>query len=182
MSESGKSRDQFVPLFLAHQRGIYQYLLALVGRPQDAEDLLQETSVTLWEKFDDFEPGSNFYAWARKVAYNKVLNFRQLRRHSDQLLDPDVLDVIASQAGTDENRWTVFHKALQVCLSKLRDLDRALIQRRYRPDYDRQKVAEELSRPPNSVSKSLARIRRTLMECVHRHTGQAEKPGTTPNG
>ena len=51
---------RFLQLFLAHERRIYSYILALVPVWADADDLLQQTSVVLWQKLDQFEPGTNF--------------------------------------------------------------------------------------------------------------------------
>ena len=62
-------------LFLAQQRELYHFLAAQVERPEDADDLLQETSVTLWEKFDQFEPGTSFTRarpWARMAAVSLI--------------------------------------------------------------------------------------------------------------
>ena len=167
--------DDFVSLFLAHQRRIYQYILGLVCDPNDADDLLQETSTTLWEKFDQFEPGSSFFAWAAKIAYYKVSNFRTSKRRGDELLDPDTVDLMASEAAWQDDVQGQHHEALQHCMGKLSSPDRQLIGDRYQPDYDRQATAASLGRPANSISKSLARIRDVLLHCIRRQLDQLDQ-------
>ena len=54
----------FGELISAHQSRLYGFLFALVGNREDADELFQETSLTLSRRFDTFQPGSNFYAWA----------------------------------------------------------------------------------------------------------------------
>src|SRR6478752_6938860 len=63
---------------------IFGYLLALVQNLSDAEDLFQHTALVLWEKFDQYRPGSDFGAWATGVAHFSALNFlrRQSRRRT----------------------------------------------------------------------------------------------------
>ncbi|MEX1224587.1 MAG: H-X9-DG-CTERM domain-containing protein [Pirellulales bacterium] len=43
------------------QRPLYLYIVSLVGNPVEASDLLQDTNCLIWEKAEEFEPGSNEY-------------------------------------------------------------------------------------------------------------------------
>src|SRR5262245_34735681 len=71
---------RFLRLFAQHQRQIYAYILALVRDWTDADEAMQETSVALWEMFDQYEEGSRFASWACRIAYYRVLRLRQQRR------------------------------------------------------------------------------------------------------
>ena len=71
---------EFVRLWTLHGQRVYAYLLTLTSNRADADEIFQEVGITLWEKFDQFESGTSFQAWARRVALNKVRSFRQLRR------------------------------------------------------------------------------------------------------
>jgi RNA polymerase sigma-70 factor (ECF subfamily) len=168
--------EDFMRLFLAHQRRLYQYILALVYHPQDAEDLLQETSQTLWEKFAEYTPESHFFAWSSQIAFFKVQNFRRLRRHRQQVLDPDVLELVAAEAQAEEELLSLHQQALLHCLDKLAPADRQLISRRYAAGGSRQRLAEELGRPANSISKSLGRIRLALLRCVQQQLAKFDAP------
>jgi DNA-directed RNA polymerase specialized sigma24 family protein len=50
------------------------------GDLHDARDVLLETNLVLWQKIGEFEPGSNFGAWARKIAYFQALAFLRDRK------------------------------------------------------------------------------------------------------
>ena len=77
-----KTRE-FVQLLLASQRRLYAFIRAQVRSRNDADDLLQQTSAVLWEKFADFQPDGDFARWACGVARLEVLthlrNQRRLR-------------------------------------------------------------------------------------------------------
>ena len=61
MPVAGSDRtSEFVALFAAHDRGIYKHILTLLVDPATTQEVFQETSVTLWQKFDEFQPGSSF--------------------------------------------------------------------------------------------------------------------------
>ena len=64
-------------LLLENRHRMYGYIFSLVRNRADAEDLLQETSITLWEKFDQFDPETDFIPWAFRVALWKVKNFQE---------------------------------------------------------------------------------------------------------
>lgn len=63
-----ESRKRLMALMTRHQRQIFAYIYTLVPDRHDAEDLLQETSLVICEKFDEFRPGSDFVAWACQIA------------------------------------------------------------------------------------------------------------------
>ena len=71
--------DQVVTLLTGHQQALLQYIRTLLPRRADAEEVLQEVNLYLWRNRDDFEPGTNFSAWAYKTARFHVLSFR--KRH-----------------------------------------------------------------------------------------------------
>ena len=73
-SSPDRKTDEFLALYRDCERRIFAYLMAMLGNPHDAEDVLQETLLALWQSFGDFQPGTHFYAWARQVAYHRVLS------------------------------------------------------------------------------------------------------------
>jgi len=62
-----------------HQSRLRAFVRCLMVRSSDVDDLLQEINVVLWEKCDEFQPGSDFWAWASQIARFKVLN--QVRKY-----------------------------------------------------------------------------------------------------
>ena len=56
---------EFLRLFLQHQRRVYALILALLPNGPDADDILQETSAVLWQKFGEFERPV-LIAWAKE--------------------------------------------------------------------------------------------------------------------
>ncbi len=160
--------EEFVQLFTSYQRRLYLYILGQVGNPNDAEEILQETNVILWKKFDRFEPGTNFYAWAAQIASYEVLKHRDRRRRDKLYFSDEFVQYVAEESRNMSDELEARHQALMECLQKLKPSDLKLIQQRYKSGENGKSVAEWLGRPVNSVYQSLGRIRRTLMECVNR--------------
>jgi RNA polymerase sigma-70 factor (ECF subfamily) len=167
-SGSSSPSIEFVTLFLAHQRRLYWYIALLMSGQQDVDDVLQETAVLLWRKFDEFEAGTNFYAWACKTAYLVVMGFRRREDRQAISLDDDVLSQIAVIADTGTVSQEMRIAALESCLDKLPSRDRELIERWYLSKAKVKDIALTLGRPEKTVSKSLGRIRRALHQCISR--------------
>src|SRR5690606_9661712 len=87
--------EQFVRLLASHERRIYAYILSLVPNWADADEIFQETNVRLWRDFAEFEPGTNFAAWAIRVAYYQVLTWRKRAARDQLIFDDDMVQSIA---------------------------------------------------------------------------------------
>ena len=160
--------EEFVRLFTAAQRALYLSILPLVHSPTDAEEVLQEANIVILSKWSQFTPGSNFLAWCRAIARLEVFRFRRRNFHRIQLLDDDVMQLIADKIEEEPIDTERDRKVLLECLGKLRESDRDLIRRRYASGATGDQVAHQLGRPANSVYQSLGRIRRMLLECIRR--------------
>lgn len=167
-ASDAKVGDEFVQLFTRYQRRLYLFILAQVPHPVDAEEILQETNVIIWQKCDRFRPGSNFFAWACQIAKYEVLKQRDKRRRERLHFSDRFVELVAEDALAGVDELEERRQALIDCLGKLRSNDRELIQRRYAPGENGKSVADLLGRPVNSVYQSLGRIRRSLLECIHR--------------
>lgn len=159
---------EFLELYSSHYPRLQFYVTALLPTANDASDVLQETSMVLWRKFDTFELGTNFFAWACKIARFQVMKYRERKGRSARLFDTTLLEKLADEACDERMARGVPLSALENCLGKLSEGDRSLIRRRYQPDATVQQLAADVGRTANSVSKSLGRIRRVLLECIDR--------------
>jgi RNA polymerase sigma factor (sigma-70 family) len=100
-------------------------------RPSEVDDLLQEVNVVLWEKCDEFQPGTDFWAWASQIARFKVLN--QVRKYGRERLvfDDAVLQRLAAMAEQKLQDLDRRRDALDHCLKQLPPAQRQLIDLRY---------------------------------------------------
>src|SRR5436190_13862185 len=126
-----ESRKRLMALMTQHQRRIFAYIYTLVPNRYDAEDLLQETSLVICEKFDDFEAGTDFVAWACQIAYWRVRYARQKFARSKVVFNQDVLDAVAATAADMNIELDERHEALTHCLQKLNTRDREFLLTRY---------------------------------------------------
>ena len=167
-SSENEKRKQLVALLTRHQRRIFSYIYTLVPSRSDADDLLQETSVVICEKFDEFQEGTDFVSWACQVAYWRVRYYRQkfARSKGKLLFSQDVLEAVAKTADTMTPDLDRRYQALVNCLEKLPTRDREFLMTRYEPGCGVQEAARKSGRSMAAAYKALTRIRKLLFDCV----------------
>lgn len=164
---------EFVALWNANSRRVYAYIYSLVGNWADADDLFQETGLAVLSKFDEYEPGTHFGAWACRIAYHKVLmHFRE--RRSAPHLDEVVLEALRDQSLAMSNLVPAQMSALNECLRQLPSKDRALLRLRYFCSTSVAKIANKIRRTPSAVYKALARVHELLLECIEQKMAQED--------
>lgn len=159
-------QERFLQLFLANERRIYAFILTLVPVWSDADDLLQETSAVMWRKLDEFQPGSDFVAWALSIARFEVLNYRKRQNRDRGVFSDQTTEALADQAAAWEGGGDDRRDALEMCLMKLNERDRELIRLRYEPGVTTQEVADRVGRSLKAVYKALNRIHEQLLHCI----------------
>jgi RNA polymerase sigma-70 factor (ECF subfamily) len=180
MAEGDLSRQQFdqgshfVNQLTACQHRIYAFILCLVPNWSDADDLMQETAEVMWRKFQDAGQITDFCAWGKTIARNKVMNFYAKKKRERVLFDDALLkDVIEREEKTSQQE-ELRVQTLQKCLQKLRLNDRHLIQVLYGHDIMIKKLAEEVKRPVQGLYKAMAHIHHSLLQCVRRSLATME--------
>ena len=80
-------RAEFSRLVDAYSAPIYRLALKILGDPQDAEDVLQETFIKAYRHLKEFEGRSSFSTWLYRIASNEA--FMLLRRRHPEAVSVD---------------------------------------------------------------------------------------------
>jgi RNA polymerase sigma-70 factor (ECF subfamily) len=157
---------RFTSLMSRYHASLMSFILSLVANWSDAEDLLQQTSVVMWQKFDEFDPGSSFIAWGMQIARYQTMNHVRKEARRRQRLSTELVEKLAGEGPGDAERLEAERVALRACLQKLDPASRTLLGRCYDAGVNMKQVAGQLKRTPNSIYKGLNRIRESLLRCI----------------
>jgi RNA polymerase sigma-70 factor, ECF subfamily len=162
----GTDPSLFVRLLLQHQSALLRHILPLVGNLDDAKDVLQQTAMALWQKFDQYDSSRPFLPWAKRFARHEVLmHHRKRRRYT--FLTEELIESLSERQAEQELYTQQLQNALLDCIEKLPEADRLLLNHRYvEPGTTIQQLAAETGQTANVLYKALARIRRQLLHCV----------------
>jgi RNA polymerase sigma-70 factor, ECF subfamily len=168
--------DEFVRLLRLHTSQILSYIRVLLLNWNDAEDLFQETCLVLWQKFPEFKPDTNFVAWALRIAEHKAMDFQ--KKQSRRLAFTANLrnTLMAEIAQRSPETATANLTALSRCMDRLTQNDRKIATLCYGESVPVRRVAEVVGRSPESVHRSLRRIRKWLLDCIRRESNDPGAP------
>ena len=127
----------------------------------DAQDILQETKIALWRSFEQFETGTDFAAWARRTALNRVLDHRRRLWFADRCYE-----LLAEEFEADAERRTEHTNHLRACIEKLEPWHQQILTLRYYHDATVEDVAARVDRTVAATYRVLSRICLALRKCV----------------
>jgi RNA polymerase sigma-70 factor, ECF subfamily len=163
---------EFVANLTSHQGMLQAYLNTLLPGDPDVSDIAQQTSIVLWKKRAEFQPGTSFRAWALKVAYWEARAWLSTRKRKSWLVFDDelaqaVTDRFTTGPSARDDRASASIDALRLCLSKLRESDRLVIITHYQHDKSLEECSRILGRSRDSLKVALFRLRAGLKRCIH---------------
>lgn len=149
------------------QTPLKAYIWKMVGNAHHVEDILQNTSVVLWQKRMDWDPETPFLKWAYRVAYFQTKAFlRDSAREKKRFVFNDaLLDALAKDTPCFDSSEHLLD-ALGQCLSKLDQTKRSLLLKRYEADSNVEALATQAGYTPNALSQLLRRLRTKLSDCI----------------
>ena len=166
--------DQFLRLFAEHEPALRTFVRSLLPSRGDAAEVMQEVAVVLWQKFGEFDATRDFRKWAFGVARYEALGFLRDRVRDRHVFDDALVNKLADDASAAEQRHEGQREALEACLQKLPEPQRALVLTAYAKGTRMDELAVQRGQTAMSLYKLLHRIRQTLLECVRRTIAREE--------
>jgi RNA polymerase sigma-70 factor, ECF subfamily len=167
--------SEFARLLREAHRELFGFIFAMLQNRADAEDVYQQTAMVLWRKFSAFEPGTNFVAWAIRVAQFEIKDYVKARRRRKVFFNDEILEAIAVRYQTESNDIRERRlESLSKCVDKLSVRDRELLKRCYSVDRDFRNIARAEGKTIGAVYQAICRIRKTLHACVQRSMAVTE--------
>ncbi|MEW4563164.1 sigma-70 family RNA polymerase sigma factor [Bremerella sp. JC770] len=163
---TNEQQVQFTRLWTESQPVVSQYVESLVHDVWAARDIVQNTSVALLLKFEQYDPSRPFLPWAMGVAKFEILSNRRDLARSRIICDPDLLEQytaawveISPQVGDEA-------LALRHCLSRLETRQQELLRLRYVENLKSEDIATQMGRTATNIRTTLHRVRLALRRCI----------------
>ncbi len=158
--------ELFLELFSQSSRRIYGYILSLLPRQSDADDVFQRCSLILWKKFDTFKPDEEFGAWACGVAFYEVKNFKRSTARDRHFFSDDLIEQLSDQSLAKSEFLIDNLDALKHCVEELGPGDQRLIKSIYWENTPMSTIAESMGIIIQSLYNRISRVRTRLTRCV----------------
>lgn len=160
------STENLIVLLTGHQGRLFRYIFSLVPSEADAKDILQETSLALFRKFDQYDVTRPFLPWAYRFAYLEVQKHREKSGRAPLLFSEDIIDLLANERERHEARLDERLHLLDFCLKKLSPADRDLLTSRYARRESAEEMMARFSLSRRTLFRNLEMLRQRLHDCV----------------
>ncbi len=161
-------RALFSSLVEEHQDYLYSFVLGMVGRPDDAQDLAAKAFLKAFLAFKSFKHNCSFKTWITTVAINLVKNFRRDKRELsslDEAMDEVGFDPVDPSTLPDDSTLMCENKnAISRALQKLPAKFRAFIVMKYLQDLSYEEIAENTGVPVTTVRNRIHQGKEALKE------------------
>jgi len=165
-SERAIPTAPFVENVVRHQHDLVRFIRALGLRGADVDEILQQTMIRVWEKWNEFDPQRAFLPWVLKFAHLEVLKFRQKRAADRLVFSDELIGAIATDAQQDSGLFESQLEPLRRCLKRLEPGEYELMFAKYAQGLSAAELARRASTTVKAIYRRLDRIRLTLADCV----------------
>jgi RNA polymerase sigma-70 factor (ECF subfamily) len=150
----------FEVLARRHLRAAYATALALLGRPEDAEDVAQDALLTAFERLEDCREPERFSGWLLQIVRNRALNAldrRRVRTGAGSAVEADTLPAPPSPVGAGELR-----EQLLAGLAQLGPVPREVLLLQYLEGWTHGEIAAALGVSEEMSRQHLMHARRAM--------------------
>jgi len=160
------NQNEFLRLLLRSEREILRYVMTIVPNTADAQEIMQEAAVALWQQVDKYDPSQPFVAWACSFAANKAREFRRKNHRWKGFLDEELASQLVKRRAEMTPELDRRVDFLRECLLGLPARQREIVEKYYFEQASIDAVSQAAGRSADAVYKALQRIRSQLMDCV----------------
>ena len=139
---------------------------SMVFEVSDRDDVLQDCAVAAMTSYERYDPSRPFTAWAIGVARNQIRLYLRRKSKEPHIFEEDALDNLVAAFSRIHPEQEKKLTRLEHCVDQLEGRARLICELRYSHDQKPAAIAIELNMTPNTVAKSLQRIREQLRTCL----------------
>ncbi|PJE60087.1 MAG: RNA polymerase sigma factor SigW [Candidatus Portnoybacteria bacterium CG10_big_fil_rev_8_21_14_0_10_44_7] len=162
-----KNQDWFFCIVRRYEGKLLGYIRRISGvGQQEAEDVLQDVFLKIYQNLNDFDPDLKFSSWIYRITHNQVIsNYRKIKARPQSIFvdNENIFDGIAS--GLDLNREVNLRELRKVIRRALTRIDkkyREVLILKFLEEKDYQEISDILKRPSGTVAAQIKRGKEKL--------------------
>ncbi|MDD5290768.1 MAG: RNA polymerase sigma factor [Patescibacteria group bacterium] len=167
-------QDNFLYLMRRYEGKLLAYILRISSFSHDeAEDILQEVFIKIYENLNDFDTSLKFSSWAYRITHNQVISHYRKAKVRPQNLPMDINDKILANLSSDldiEKRVEISYlrKAIENVLANLDIKYREVLVLKFLEERSYQEISDILKKPMGTVATLINRAKREFKEELDR--------------
>ena len=153
-----------------YQKLVYTLALKLLKKPEEAEEMAQDTFIKAFQKLDSYEGKSKFSTWLYSITYNACISELRKRRIEFKSLDDRQISDQDEQKMHDyyrETRKEDQEKYLNLALARLPEDDQVLVTLYYYENQSMDEISQITGLTVSNIKVKIHRARKKMYELLH---------------
>ena len=134
-----------------------------------AEDIMQEVARQATANFDQYDHQRPFFGWLIGIARQRIADAYRAKNRRPIVFSSDIVDSFARVYEQLEPEEDHRAEGLRVCMDKLSDRHRRVLDLKYGRRQSTKTIAEQVGGSPGSVDTMVYRIREALRQCINQY-------------
>ena len=160
----------FTELIKKYQERLYWHIRRLVVEHEDANDVLQNMFIKVWNGLENFREDSQLYTWLYRIATNECLSFLEQQKKRSAVSFEDVQEGLSEQVKASENfdanklEWK-----LQLAIQQLPEKQRVVFTLRYYDEMPYEEMSRVLDTSEGALKASYHHAAKKIEDFIKNH-------------
>ena len=160
----------FTELIKKYQERLYWHIRRLVVEHEDANDVLQNMFIKVWNGLENFREDSQLYTWLYRIATNECLSFLEQQKKRSAVSFEDIQEGLSEQVKASENfdanklEWK-----LQLAIQQLPEKQRVVFTLRYYDEMPYEEMSRVLDTSEGALKASYHHAAKKIEDFIKNH-------------
>jgi len=160
----------FTALIKKYQEKLYWHVRRMVVDHDDANDVLQNVFIRVWNALGNFREDSQLYTWLYRIATNECLTFLEQQKKKASISLDDIEGSLSNKIKADSNfdanklEWK-----LQLAIQQLPEKQRAVFTLRYYDEMPYEEMSRVLETSEGALKASYHHAAKKIEEYILNH-------------
>lgn len=160
----------FTDLMKKYQERLYWHIRRLVVEHEDANDVLQNMFIKVWNGLENFREDSQLYTWLYRIATNECLSFLEQQKKRSAVSFEDIQEGLSEQVRAAENfdanrlEWK-----LQLAIQQLPEKQRVVFTLRYYDEMPYEEMSRVLDTSEGALKASYHHAAKKIEDFIKNH-------------
>lgn len=168
--EASTKERAFTELMKKYQERLYWHIRRLVVEHEDANDVLQNMFIKVWNGLENFREDSQLYTWLYRIATNECLSFLEQQKKRSAVSFEDIQEGLSEQVKASENfdanklEWK-----LQLAIQQLPEKQRVVFTLRYYDEMPYEEMSRVLDTSEGALKASYHHAAKKIEDFIKNH-------------
>ena len=155
----------FDSLFNKYSSRLYNFSVKYLKSAEEAEEVVQEVFLYIWDKKDGLKPDNSFNAYIFTIAYNIIKKYF-IKKSRDNAFKDDLLYALLKQENNLDKiiDYKFLLEKVELIIDSLPNRRKEIFLKRKYHGLSVKQIAEELGISPNTVENQLASAQKQIQE------------------